>query len=209
MREGTRWVHLRACATCGAVRCCDSSPRRHASAHARLGTHVIAYSIEQNEAWAWCYADEMLVNDPSPNVERPTAHSGRVLVVVDDAFDISGDEFPAWATAAVIDATEVHVLAPALGSRVSYATDDDEPVRNAARRLRRVVRSMERAGARPSAEVSRDGPLQAIETYLLEHVVDRIIIAETLEGAWREQGLVAGIEARTNSLVQCLRVGSR
>ena len=28
MREGTRWVHLRMCLTCGNVGCCDSSPRR-------------------------------------------------------------------------------------------------------------------------------------------------------------------------------------
>jgi hypothetical protein len=30
-RVGVVWVHLRACATCGQIRCCDSSPRHHAS----------------------------------------------------------------------------------------------------------------------------------------------------------------------------------
>ncbi|HSF98590.1 MAG TPA: cation:proton antiporter, partial [Ornithinibacter sp.] len=33
LAEGLRWVHLRACATCGEVGCCDSSVGRHAHAH--------------------------------------------------------------------------------------------------------------------------------------------------------------------------------
>ena len=31
---GGRWVHLRRCLECEHVACCDSSPGRHASAHA-------------------------------------------------------------------------------------------------------------------------------------------------------------------------------
>ena len=31
LREGTRWVHLRLCLTCGNVGCCDSSERKHAT----------------------------------------------------------------------------------------------------------------------------------------------------------------------------------
>ena len=34
LRLGTPWVHLRLCLTCGHVGCCDSSPMRHARAHA-------------------------------------------------------------------------------------------------------------------------------------------------------------------------------
>ena len=30
LRDGTHWVHLRLCLTCGHVGCCDSSPQRHA-----------------------------------------------------------------------------------------------------------------------------------------------------------------------------------
>jgi hypothetical protein len=58
-REGTQWVHLRACLTCGRVGCCDSSPRRHAAAHAADGTHPIASSIEPGEDWSWCYVDQV------------------------------------------------------------------------------------------------------------------------------------------------------
>ena len=35
VKIGGRWVHLRTCQECGATRCCDDSPNRHASEHAR------------------------------------------------------------------------------------------------------------------------------------------------------------------------------
>jgi Zn-finger in ubiquitin-hydrolases and other protein len=56
---GSRWVHLRMCQTCGGIRCCDSSPNRHASKHARDADHPIARSAEPGENWSWCYVDEV------------------------------------------------------------------------------------------------------------------------------------------------------
>ena len=56
---GGRWVHLRMCQTCGRIGCCDSSPNRHASAHARSSGHPIARSAEPGEDWSWCYVDEV------------------------------------------------------------------------------------------------------------------------------------------------------
>jgi Zn-finger in ubiquitin-hydrolases and other protein len=56
---GGTWVHLRMCQTCGRVGCCDSSPHRHASAHARSVGHPIARSAEPGEDWSWCYVDEL------------------------------------------------------------------------------------------------------------------------------------------------------
>jgi hypothetical protein len=56
---GSRWVHLRMCQSCGHVACCDSSPNRHASAHARESGHAIARSAEPGEEWSWCYVDEV------------------------------------------------------------------------------------------------------------------------------------------------------
>ncbi len=35
LRDGGVWLHLRICLTCGHVGCCDDSPSRHASHHAR------------------------------------------------------------------------------------------------------------------------------------------------------------------------------
>ncbi len=61
LRLGTPWVHLRQCLTCGEVGCCDSSPMRHAHAHAATTGHVIVRSIEPGENWRWCYADDQFV----------------------------------------------------------------------------------------------------------------------------------------------------
>ena len=54
---GGRWVHLRRCATCGHVGCCDSSPNKHASAHAAGSGHALVQSFEPGEDWYWCYVD--------------------------------------------------------------------------------------------------------------------------------------------------------
>jgi uncharacterized UBP type Zn finger protein len=59
LRSGSRWVHLRMCQSCGKIGCCDSSPNRHASRHAREDGHPIARSVEPGENWSWCYVDEV------------------------------------------------------------------------------------------------------------------------------------------------------
>jgi uncharacterized UBP type Zn finger protein len=59
LRIGGRWVHLRECMICGEVGCCDSSPNRHASAHARATGHPIVRSLEPGEHWFWCYQDNV------------------------------------------------------------------------------------------------------------------------------------------------------
>ncbi|MEA2350338.1 MAG: hypothetical protein QOG86_1279 [Thermoleophilaceae bacterium] len=57
---GGRWVHLRMCQTCGKIGCCDSSPNKHASAHAAEGGHPIVRSVQPGEDWSWCYVDEVM-----------------------------------------------------------------------------------------------------------------------------------------------------
>jgi uncharacterized UBP type Zn finger protein len=47
------------CLSCGQIGCCDSSPNRHASRHARSSGHSIARSAEPGEDWSWCYVDEV------------------------------------------------------------------------------------------------------------------------------------------------------
>ena len=61
LRIGSPWVHLRLCLTCGHVGCCDSSPNRHARAHAHRVAHPIIQSFEPGERWRWCYFDEAYV----------------------------------------------------------------------------------------------------------------------------------------------------
>ena len=61
LKIGSGWVHLRLCLTCGQVGCCDSSPNRHASKHARAAKHAIVRSFEPGEDWRWCFVDQMEV----------------------------------------------------------------------------------------------------------------------------------------------------
>ena len=55
---GSTWVHLRQCLVCGRTGCCDNSPNRHATAHARETGHALIRSAQPGELWAWCYPDE-------------------------------------------------------------------------------------------------------------------------------------------------------
>lgn len=61
LRTGDPWLHLRICLECGHVGCCDDSPNRHASAHAREAAHPIIRSIEPREDWSWCFQDELMM----------------------------------------------------------------------------------------------------------------------------------------------------
>jgi len=56
---GSTWVHLRMCQSCGHIGCCDSSPNRHASAHARTSGHPIVRSAERGENWSYCYVEDV------------------------------------------------------------------------------------------------------------------------------------------------------
>jgi len=58
VKLGARWLHLRTCQTCGVTLCCDSSPNKHASKHARTSTHPVIASAEPGERWLYCYPDD-------------------------------------------------------------------------------------------------------------------------------------------------------
>ncbi len=64
LRTGSVWLHLRICLTCGHVGCCDDSPNRHATAHARSAGHPLIRSLEPEEEWTWCYEDEVAMIIP-------------------------------------------------------------------------------------------------------------------------------------------------
>lgn len=59
LAQGTGWVHLRMCLTCGKVGCCDSSPEKHASRHAAEASHPVIRSYEPGESWRWCFVHNM------------------------------------------------------------------------------------------------------------------------------------------------------
>ena len=58
VKIGSSWVHLRTCQTCGTTRCCDDSPNRHASRHAREAGHPVISSAEPGERWLYCFLDD-------------------------------------------------------------------------------------------------------------------------------------------------------
>lgn len=53
------WIHLRVCAECGHVGCCDASKNKHATRHFHATGHPIIRSYEPGETWGWCYVDEV------------------------------------------------------------------------------------------------------------------------------------------------------
>jgi uncharacterized UBP type Zn finger protein len=58
VKVGGRWVHLRTCQECGVTHCCDNSPNRHATKHARATQHPVIASAEPGERWIYCYPDD-------------------------------------------------------------------------------------------------------------------------------------------------------
>ena len=48
-------MHLRRCAACGHIGCCDTSPARHATAHADSSGHRVIQTFEPGEDWFYDY----------------------------------------------------------------------------------------------------------------------------------------------------------
>jgi hypothetical protein len=73
LAAGGWWVHLRRCAQCGHVGCCDTSPSQHASAHFRESGHRYIQSFEPGEDWYWDFEAQDFADGPAlaPPRERP------------------------------------------------------------------------------------------------------------------------------------------
>lgn len=65
------WVHLRRCAACGHIGCCDSSPAQHATAHYRETGHRYMQSFEPGESWYWDFTGEVSLD--GPELAAPTS----------------------------------------------------------------------------------------------------------------------------------------
>jgi hypothetical protein len=52
---GGWWLHLRRCAACGHIGCCDNSPEQHATKHAEATGHPVITSFEPGEDWFYDY----------------------------------------------------------------------------------------------------------------------------------------------------------
>ena len=70
---GGWWFHLRRCASCGHVGCCDSSPSQHASRHAEHAGHPVIASFEPGESWFYDYRTTGFVEGPplAPPLHHP------------------------------------------------------------------------------------------------------------------------------------------
>lgn len=66
------WVHLRRCAQCGHIGCCDSSPGQHATAHSVATGHPVMRSYEPGEAWFYDYTTQQTFE--GPELAEPQHH---------------------------------------------------------------------------------------------------------------------------------------
>jgi hypothetical protein len=73
LAAGQWWFHLRRCAKCGHIGCCDTSPNQHATTHFRETGHFIITSFEAGEDWFWNYRTEKPFYGPglAPPRSRP------------------------------------------------------------------------------------------------------------------------------------------
>jgi hypothetical protein len=66
------WVHLRRCAQCGHIGCCDTSPSQHATAHWRATGHPVIRSFEPGDDWFWNYETNDYADGPA--LAPPESH---------------------------------------------------------------------------------------------------------------------------------------
>ena len=64
LETGGWWLHLRRCAQCGHIGCCDNSPSQHATAHAQSSAHPVIRSFEPGEDWFWDYRSAQFTAGP-------------------------------------------------------------------------------------------------------------------------------------------------
>ena len=69
---GEWWLHLRRCAGCGHIGCCDNSPNQHATKHAEATGHQVITSFEPGEDWFYDYRSNEFFDGPP--LAAPDAH---------------------------------------------------------------------------------------------------------------------------------------
>jgi len=61
LAAGGWWLHLRRCAQCGHIGCCDSSPSQHATKHHASTGHAVVASFEPGEDWFFDYEKQRMI----------------------------------------------------------------------------------------------------------------------------------------------------
>jgi hypothetical protein len=72
LANGGWWLHLRRCAKCGHIGCCDSSPSQHARAHFKNTHHSVIASFEPHEDWFYDFQTERFLE--GPKLAEPLSH---------------------------------------------------------------------------------------------------------------------------------------
>jgi hypothetical protein len=128
---GGWWLHLRRCAECGHIGCCDTSPNQHASKHNAATGHPIITSFEPGERWFYDYRTEEFFAGPKLHTphSRPLDRRGRCLQTGKRCFTNSGralwwDRKPGSRISASQDAPENPTATSAINkAQVGLAAD--------------------------------------------------------------------------------------
>lgn len=115
----------------------------------------------------------------------------RILVISDGASTSSAftDEVVGRAAGRPL---EVLVVVPALGSRLSHWTGDDQGRHDAEANLEQTVAALSEAGIGARGEVGSDDPVQAADDALREFPADELVFATHPDdhANWKERGVV-------------------
>lgn len=135
----------------------------------------------------------------APRTQRPAGDDSvhRVLVVADDACT------PDALRAAIGEhagarTTEAFVVAPALGSRLSRWTGDQQDYDKATEHLESTLRALEEIGIEAHGHIGSKGPIQAADDGLREFPADQLVlVVHSAEGQrWLEQDAVDAARER-------------
>lgn len=66
------WLHLRRCAACGHIGCCDDSLGQHSRHHAESSGHRVIQSFEPGEDWFYDFQSDRFVEGPT--LAGPQSH---------------------------------------------------------------------------------------------------------------------------------------
>ncbi len=138
--------------------------------------------------------------EPEPSITMPRAIGSerRILVVANETLEGSG-VLAAVRSAVLAGPAHVHVVCPALNSRLGHWTsDDDGAVEAAGRRLGRSLERLRSAGISATGEVGDGDPLQAIEDAVRARGADLIVISthSPARSNWLERDVVARAATR-------------
>ena len=159
-----------------------------------LGIGVLAGLIVLGSWAVWTGRREQ----PSRQRLKETGERSRILVVANET--VEGEELLAEIRRLVAGrSADIHVVCPALNSKLRHWTSDEDGARVAAQaRLDRSLVRLRAAGLVASGEVGDADPVLAVEDALRVFGADEIVLATHPAGRshWLERGVVDAVRQR-------------